>query len=352
MVRPCAAWPPPGNAPLTRDARAGLHFVFADGNDVHMVPMPTSSEKQSSRNITKIAGSSRTLVVQVKWCMLGKVSVLAIASNDSLRVVDATGTSALFTFAMTADGPCLAVLARARRALTLHSLCAVRRLRASDVSAFFRGITTAVVDGSPLLYVGTSLGDTLVLSERGALVGTLAGAGVAICELTSPLDLRLAEQDRAAPTVLSADEAGTINVWSPTTQTLVGALYAGEGVPCTCVRLFDDTVVACFADGMIRTFSLAARTLTVQIAAHTRAISGLAVVPRDKLFATVSYDCRICVWALGADKVVLANAIDVPNSLLQGASPCADGEVAVVAYDSHRLRMFRLRDRAADAHAL
>eukprot|EP00300_Choanocystis_sp_HF-7_P000542 c10436_g1_i2.p2 GENE.c10436_g1_i2~~c10436_g1_i2.p2 ORF type:complete len:279 (-),score=49.32 c10436_g1_i2:14-850(-) len=271
----------------------------------------SETSKSRSRN-TKIVECSKTLVTQVKWCWLGRTAVIAVTSNDTVRVIDATGTRNLLSYAMTTD----------------------------NVSAFYRGLTSCTVDSVPMLFVGTSVGDILVLSDKGELLNTLVGNGCSITELTSHADGRVFD---GPPVVVSGDEAGVVTVWDVRSITAQATLFGGEGIPCTCVRISDDMVVATFANGMIRFFSLATSSLVAELAAHSRCITAL-VLTKDKLAVTVGYDSLAQSFDFSNPLEIRAVfAIDVPSSLLQGVAAGADADMAVVAYDSHRVRLFKPR---------
>eukprot|EP01139_Manchomonas_bermudensis_P020418 Amastigsp_a678738_33.p1 type:complete len:326 gc:universal Amastigsp_a678738_33:48-1025(+) len=293
----------------------GLHFVYADGVDVHMVPVSYSEARKSRARNTKITESSKTLVTQVKWCWLKRSAVIAVTSNDTIRVIDATGTRTLFTYSMTTD----------------------------NVSAFYRGVTASTLDDVSSLLVGTSVGDILVLSERGELSGTLTGNGCSITELTSFADTRDFEHDKRAGLMISGDESGVVSAWDLRSQAKTTALFGGEGIPCTCVRLMDGAAIATFANGVIRVLSLESGTVTAEIAAHSRFISSLAL-SRDRLAVTAGYDGLVYSWDLSdLQNIKRVFAGEIPSSLLQGVATSTDADFAVVAYDSHRVRFFKPR---------
>lgn len=197
--------------------------------------------------------------------------------------------------------------------------------------------------------VGTSWGEVLVLSARGASSSGAGGEGAKAVpsggdgEDPTPVAAAVSspptpsKDGRAAvmslrsipvPTIVTSlkvhtapinalaadgrcvvvgDDEGTVTVWDATDWTLRGS-FPGGGFPCNSLVVRGDIAVGGFANGALRVIRTAATAaarragltprLEADVAAHARPISALALHPHQFTFAAVSEDCSVTVWSL------------------------------------------------------
>jgi len=137
--------------------------------------------------------------------------------------------------------------------------------------------------------------------------------------------------------VISGDETGAVCFWSNNQQ--VGTV-AAKGHPCLCLCLAagHGYAVAGFSTGHIRMYNLAKKKFHVEISAHTRAVTSVAVHPDAPMIATGSEDSFVSCWHLPTsptDGVKCVLNISPGSAAMTGVTFCSKGEsLAAIAYDS------------------
>ena len=76
---------------------------------------------------------------------------------------------------------------------------------------------------------------------------------------------------------------------------------AARRFPCTSVVTRDKTVVGGFACGHVRIFRIGNKAPLVEIAAHARCVTGMAIHPSLPMFATVGEDTVLSVFNIPED---------------------------------------------------
>jgi WD40 repeat protein len=114
----------------------------------------------------------------------------------------------------------------------------------------------------------------------------------------------------------------------------------------TSVLVRGDLVAAADVLGKLHLFRYAAKVPLASLDCHPRAISALALHPRDFLFATASEDSVINLWAMpeaaaGGSRLEHRAALKLSDHTITGLAFTNDGALAVASYDIVYLRVLR-----------
>ena len=114
----------------------------------------------------------------------------------------------------------------------------------------------------------------------------------------------------------SGDDAGALTLWEAASSSSYVKLFSldGPAVPVVSLALRRGRLVAALASGALRFFCLAQRRPWMQVQAHARLGSCLALHPLRDVFATAAEDATLHVWALPA--------VDAPTQARRAAPPC------------------------------
>jgi len=144
--------------------------------------------------------------------------------------------------------------------------------------------------------VGSSLGSVCVYTSNGTLFRCLSPAaeGRAItCLAASALYL------------LSADEEGNIRAYSITDNyenvmqiSTTGTANSVVGKYCTSICTRKTTAIAAFSTGHMRVYNIDLGQCVLELAAHSRCITGMALHPTEDYVATCGEDQAINVWTV------------------------------------------------------
>mmetsp|Transcript_23442 Transcript_23442/g.61202 ORF Transcript_23442/g.61202 Transcript_23442/m.61202 type:complete len:300 (-) Transcript_23442:25-924(-) len=180
--------------------------------------------------------------------------------------------------------------------------------------SFCRG--SALVQG--VIHVGCSTGDILRF-DGDQTRHPLKGHRAPITCLASSSKL------------VSGCDRGEIRLWEGDESFVVedGTRAADiGGDPCASIAVYDDTIIAGFASGRVRSYSEKGDVLH-DLQAHARCLTALAI-QGDRL-ATAGEDAHVFVWALPSLEMV--HASHVTDSLLTGVAFIDERSLACSAYD-------------------
>lgn len=141
--------------------------------------------------------------------------------------------------------------------------------------------------------------------------------------------------------LVSGDLEGGLHLWKKGKGSLVHLSSLKDfKESVTCLRVSRNGV-ACvgYLTGHLRMFNIATQALQVEITAHTRAISALAVHPTDNQVVCVGEDTCVSCWSIPTDTVKgVAHLLilRLNQSILTGAVYCGEnsGHMAVTCFDS------------------
>jgi len=161
-------------------------------------------------------------------------------------------------------------------------------------------------------------------------------------------ELELGENPVTAVTIsanhlVAGDDHGAVVIWELGNGKFAKKMdLPGAGFPCTSLRGGHGYVCGGFSTGHLRLYNLQKGMMEVEITAHTRTITAVAVHPTRALVACASDDTFVSVWGLpkpSDPKVKKVMLVSPNSSLLTGVGFLGNGLVAAVAYDSRYISM-------------
>lgn len=260
-------------------------------------------------------GVSTPLLTQAAWCVLPSRVLLVLTSQKGIQMYEADGSVLVYW----------------------HALDVAEHPPAQAV--FARGIAAA---GERFICVGTSSGPVLVfdIPPKGTNVTVsevLEQHGAAITDIA-------AEQGRApdgAGGLVSADDAGSLCVWSTGEEFRLVSKVPACGCTCSSVALWHGTVAAGFGNGQIRLYEAASGRLRAQVNAHARWINALDLAPETGKLLSGAEDSFVHIWKLSRNpdtddiEIQHCHAERVPDTQVCGARFCdpEGNSFAVTGYD-------------------
>ena len=282
----------------------GLHYAYISKRRVHMVPVTPPGEDPVMHS--RVAYHPTGALMGCGWDSLDGKTVLRVDSTDAVAILDATGTETLLLHPVGAD----------------------------NVALFFSAsrIVPEWRDAGPVLFAGLSSGEIAVVDvASGELLESLGGHLAAITSVFPIED---------ANVVISADDSGRALVWDIDSGLVVRELCMGDGVPITGLLARIDTVILAFANGILRFFSLSNPDKIAEVHAHSRLITGIALMGSRGVVVSVGQDGAVFAFDFtDLNNVKLTFSAAVPDAIFQGVS-ASSSEIATIAYDSHKLRVF------------
>lgn len=143
----------------------------------------------------------------------------------------------------------------------------------------------------------------------------------------------------AGDAVVSAHANGTLVFWAMTPTGPYGEVAHLPGSGDVPVRLasFGPRFALAMGSGVIRLYDAVSRALQVEVAAHARWLTALAVDEERMRMASVGEDTVLNVWGFGDDgRVLLLKSAAVTDKLLTGVD-FQGASVLVSAYDDERM---------------
>jgi len=245
-----------------------LNYAVVHKSVVNITCATTDGSSVTGRQVAvkePSATQGLPFVMQAKWVVLPSRSVLVLTTQRGIQMYEADGSALIYWHALS---------------------------ETVDKSNFGKGICGA---GDNMVCVGTESGAILVfdMPSKGTnvtVLDTVKGHKSPITDLTSEGEF-----------MVSADDLGTIMVWrcSGSKFTQVSCIR-GSGWPCNSLAIWKDTVVAGFASGHLRVYSLSTGTLGAEVTAHARAINAVDVASENGLVLSVSDDTYLRIWQLKA----------------------------------------------------
>lgn len=257
------------------------------------------------------------LRLQVKFITVQGVTVLAVLSDQGLQLWSADGDNMIY----------------------LYPLSSLMGTDQSE-SPFIKGIAS---DGSNFS-VGTSAGKVLVFDCGTGLSGGTFPVSQRLETDSSPIPVSAVS---CSPTLISAgNDFGSIFLYRPREGYAQTAKFKGEGAPCTALVQNDRLVMAGFGSGHIRLYRADINELTVEIAAHARAVMALDYQELTEFLASCSADQQVYVWSIPSFTSKAHSTINcvfsttLENKICTGIAFFGDTKLAVSGYDEEEVTVF------------
>jgi len=275
--------------------------------------------------LTSLPFSDKVQVKGVKYMDFGWICVLAVTMVDGFQLWSRDGSRMLF----------------------FHPV----RPANDSGSCFVRGV--GIVKGRNEFLVGDSSGamHTFLMAQassgRGLNVKNTKGIrehGSAISDISCSEEYCVSADDRGSFCVFdinSAEPSGGHNLMSKRLF-----INAEVGFPCTSIAVHGEVFVAAFSSGHLRYYDLSTGDLCVEVAAHSRCITAVALNADASIISTVSEDCVLSVWTLpespaDGDQVELIFTDHVEDRQLTGVTFLVDGhgerKMVASSYDTDTL---------------
>ncbi|XP_065215313.1 WD repeat-containing protein 54-like [Planococcus citri] len=249
---------------------------------IHHDTVCIAPTKASAQNKTKFVKCSKfnpdrsIHVTQVAWCNLGYETILIVTSTVGLQVFDQHGEECIFSH------PCSDVTERYDR-------------------GFARGIG---IFNAFYFCIGNSAGCIRMfgppdLEDEISFIDRKHNHMYAITDLSAYKEY-----------LISADEEGIIMVWHLETEELIHKMTIASQSHCIGIKLVRDFLVATYGCGKIRLYNVERdshksriNTLNVslEVAAHARAITSFDISENNEYLITVSEDCYCKIWQFYKD---------------------------------------------------
>ncbi|NWQ84202.1 WDR54 protein, partial [Columbina picui] len=216
-------------------------------------------------------------------------------------------------------------------------------------AVFARGIAAA---GGRFICVGTSSGLVLVFDIPPK--GTNITVSQVLEQHRDPITDIAAELGQAldgAGDLVTADDAGTLCVWSTGEEFTLRSKIPAFGCTCSSVTLWNGVVAAGYGNGQIRLYEAATGVLRAEVNAHARWIYALDLAPQTGKLLSGAEDSFVHVWQLSRNaltediEIQHCHAECVTDTQVCGARFCdpQGDSFAVTGYDlSEILRYSRV----------
>lgn len=205
-----------------------------------------------------------------------------------------------------------------------------------DEDRFFRGLTCI----GEYVCCGSSSGNILVFncgsiskSSDFSLVHNLESESlIAITALSSSRSTLVAGNDEGKLFGYKVDEAFEL-----------GFTFDGTGFPCTSLQQGGNILYAAYASGHIRIFRTDIVELAIEIAAHARCITGLALHPKLNMLCSCALDQYVMVWSTpdfksaATSNMTLIYSDSLENRLCTGVAYLSNDSICVSSYDDDEL---------------
>lgn len=206
---------------------------------------------------------------------------------------------------------------------------------------FMRGIAS----NSSSVFLGTSLGHILEISIPNSTGEYGVELSTTVYVSSSPISCLFCDENH----LLVGNDDGDVRCYQTYPRLSENPIVerVGVGFPCTAMVARGDSVIAGFSSGHIRGYSISSGDMVVEITAHARCITGLALHPYDNFVASSSEDQYICVWNFtdftprSAKTMELLCAEKLENKLCTGLCYFLDDRIGVTSYDEEEVTVLQ-----------
>ncbi|KAM6132347.1 WD repeat-containing protein 54 [Pterocles gutturalis] len=260
---------PPGRPPAA--------FAAVHGPSLGLVT-PTEGPGFAHRQLPAREGGSALgtpLLTQAAWCALPWRVLLVLTSQKGIQMYESDGSIMVYWHALdVTDHP------------PAHTV-------------FARGIAAA---GGRFICVGTSSGLVLVFNipPKGTNV-TVSEVLEQHRDAITDIAAELGQAPDGAGDLVTADDAGTLCIWSTGEEFTLLTKIPAFGSSCSSVKLWNGIVATGYGNGQIRLYEAATGLLRAEVNAHARWIYALDLAPQTGKLLSGAEDSFVHVWKLGRD---------------------------------------------------
>jgi WD40 repeat protein len=177
-------------------------------------------------------------------------------------------------------------------------------------------------------------------------VPTRDGEGIEFEDSVETKSIPISALASSTRLLAAGNENGDIFGYNPHSQFSKVCKCPGNGYPCTSIVTREDSIIAAFSSGHIRTYRASLGEIAIELAAHARAIYGLALHPSLDILASCGEDQYMNVWTVptftshATSEMDLLASCTVPNKKFTGVAINYDDRIGVVAYDDDEISFF------------
>uniref|UniRef100_A0A8D0F4A2 WD repeat domain 54 n=1 Tax=Strix occidentalis caurina TaxID=311401 RepID=A0A8D0F4A2_STROC len=210
-----------------------------------------------------------------------------------------------------------------------------------SIMVYWHALDVADTDGCSGPAAGTSSGLVLVfdIPPKGTNV-TVSEVLEQHRDAITDIAAELGQAPDGAGDLVSADDAGTLCVWSTGEEFTLLSKIPAFGCSCSSVKLWNGIVAAGYGNGQIRLYEAATGLLRAEVNAHARWIYALDVAPQTGKLLSGAEDSFVHVWKLSrnpdtGEVIEHCHAECVTDTQVCGARFCdpEGNSFAVTGYD-------------------
>ncbi|XP_074721431.1 WD repeat-containing protein 54 isoform X4 [Strix uralensis] len=239
---------------------------------------------------------STSLLTQAAWCVLQARVLLVLTSQRGIQMYESDGSIMVYWHAL-------------------------------DVAEHSPGTSSGLVLVFDIPPKGTNVTVSEVLEQHRDAITDIAA--------------ELGQAPDGAGDLVSADDAGTLCVWSTGEEFTLLSKIPAFGCSCSSVKLWNGIVAAGYGNGQIRLYEAATGLLRAEVNAHARWIYALDVAPQTGKLLSGAEDSFVHVWKLSRNPDTGEVAIEhchaecVTDTQVCGARFCdpEGNSFAVTGYD-------------------
>ncbi|KAK4818568.1 hypothetical protein QYF61_014704 [Mycteria americana] len=307
-----------------------------------------------------------SVLTQAAWCVLPSRVLLVLTSQKGIQMYESDGSIMVYWHALdvTEHPPAQAVFARGIAAAGGRFVCVGTSsglVLVFDIPPKGTNITVSEVleqHRDAITDIAAELGQAPAVAllcsrfsgtgKRGSknlLPGVsqllAAGGGAGRPERCRGGGRPASTLQEGAGDLVTADDAGTLCVWSVGEEFALLSKIPAFGCACSSVKLWNGIVAAGYGNGQIRLYEAATGLLRAEVNAHARWIYALDLAPQTGKLLSGAEDSFVHVWKLGRNpdtddvEIEHCHAECVTDTQVCGARFCdpEGNSFAVTGYD-------------------
>ncbi|XP_062430823.1 WD repeat-containing protein 54 isoform X2 [Rhea pennata] len=251
------------------------YFTTVHGTTVNIVSASSDGLSFSHRQLQVKEGGpaiSSSIVTQAAWCVLPSRVLLVLTSQKGIQMYESDGSIMVYW----------------------HALDVMEHLPARMV--FARGIAAA---SGRFICVGMSSGPVLVfdIPPKGTNI-TVSEVLEEHRDAITDIAAELGQAPDGAGDVVTADDSGTLCIWSSGEEFALLSKIPALGCTCSSVKLWNGIIAAGYGNGQIRLYEAATGVLRAEVNAHARWIYALDLAPLTGKLLSGAEDSFVHIWKL------------------------------------------------------